>query len=367
MSNNILKKGSKELKAIKKELLTLEEYKDKQKKLVSEESKIVKSIRNKEKECEDEILSTTRKRRNQIEESYDKQLGKNQAQTKKIKSDKDKQKWAKINERIKEETKELVSANSNIKSEIKTIMIKEKMPFICNTKLYFSVYNPKRPSDLLRILVAGLVLFLALPLLLCRVILDMDSTFALVMTYIVVIFVVGLIYIMIRNTINSWHRKSLLEIYDKREQIRLNDRKIKKIKKKIINDKDESGYGLEQYDKELKQLSKSLSGIAKDKKKALDTYENTTKNVISSEINARYQKEIDKLSQSLAKVREEIASFEDAISRGSLSFSDKYEPYLGKEFLTPDRIDALIDILDNNEAKNISEAINVYKTKISQV
>ena len=50
---NILSKGSKELKVIKKELLALEEYKEKQKKLLQQEAKIVKSIRGKEKECED--------------------------------------------------------------------------------------------------------------------------------------------------------------------------------------------------------------------------------------------------------------------------------------------------------------------------
>lgn len=367
MGNNILSKGSKELKVIKKELLTLEEYKDKQKKLIGEESKIVKNIRNKEKECEDEIVSTTRKRRSQIEQSYDKQLGKNQAQTKKIKSDKDKHKLAKVNERIKEETKGLVSANANIKSEIKTIMIREKMPFICNTDMYFAVYRPRRLSDFLRILAVLVCLLGIFPVLICRFVLEADSAFAWIITYILIIGVAALIYILIGNTINSWHRKALLEIYNKKEMMRANNRKINKIKRKIIKDKDESAYGLEHYDEELKELSKSLSGIAKDKKKALDTYENSTKNVISGEITARYQKDIDKLNESLAKVREEISSFEDAISRGTLSFSDKYETYLGKEFLTPDRLDALIDIIDSGEAKNISEAINIYKTKTNQI
>lgn len=367
MSNNILSKGSKELKVIKKELLTLEEYKDKQKKLIGEESKIVKNIRSKEKECEDEIISTTRKRRAQIEQSYDKQLGKNQAQTKKIKSDKDKHKLAKVNERIKTETSSLVSANANIKSEIKTIMIKEKMPSICKTDMYFAIYRPRRIADIFRILIALACLLGVFPVTICKLILDVDSTFAWIITYVLIIGVAGLVYILIGNTINSWHRKALLDIYNKKEQIRVNTGRINKIKRKIIKDKDESSYGLEHYDKELKELSKSLSGIAKDKKNALDTYENTTKNVISGEITARYQKDIDKLNETLSKVREEISSFEDAISRGTLSFSDKYEPYLGKEFLSPERIDALIDIIDNGEAKDISQAINIYKAKTNQL
>ena len=367
MGNNILSKGSKELKVIKKELLTLEEYKDKQKKLIGEESKVVKNIRNKEKECEDEIISTTRKRRSQIEQSYDKQLGKNQAQTKKIKSDKDKHKLAKVNERIKAETSSLVSANANIKSEIKTIMIKEKMPSICKTDIYFAIYRPRRLADIIRILVLLAFLLGVFPVAICKYVLEVESTFAWIVTYILIIGVSALIYILIGNTINSWHRKALLDISNKKEQIRANTRKINKIKRRIIKDKDESSYGLEHYDKELKELSKSLSGIAKDKKNALDTYENTTKNIISSEITARYQKDIDKMNETLAKIREEIASFEDAISRGTISFSDKYEPYLGKEFLSPERIDSLIDIIDGGEAKNISEAINVYKTKTNQL
>lgn len=364
---NVLSKGSKELKIIKKELLTLEEYKEKQRKLTQQEAKIVKNIRGKEKECEDEIISTTRKRRSELEQSYDKQLGKNQAQTKKIKSDKDKQKNAKVNARIKEETKEYVSANANINSEIKTIMIREKMPYICKTDFYFSIYRPKRLGDLIKIIITLACLLVAFPMLISRVILDSDSMLSVVLSALVIATIAGVIYIMIGNTINSWHRNALTEIYNKKQQIRVNNRKIKKIKRKIVNDKDESGYGLEHYDKELKELSKSLSGIAKDKKKALDVYENTTKNVISGEITSRYQKEIDKLNEELAKVRDEISSFEEAISRGSLSFSDKYEAFLGKEFLVPDRIDALIDIIDSGEAKDISGAINVYKTKTNQM
>ncbi|MBQ3061220.1 MAG: hypothetical protein IJD02_02130 [Lachnospiraceae bacterium] len=364
---NILSKGSKELKVIKKELLALEEYKEKQKKLLQQEAKIVKSIRGKEKECEDEIISTTRKRRSELEQSYDKQLGKNQAQTKKIKSDKDKQKSAKVNARIKEETKEFVSANANINSEIKTIMIREKMPYICKTDFYFSIYRPKRLGDFLKIIVTLACLLVAFPILISRFVLDSDSVWAIIVTALVIAAIAGVIYIMLGNTINSWHRNALTQIYDKKQQIRVNNKKIKKIKRKIVNDKDESGYGLEHYDKELKELSKSLSGIAKDKKKALDVYENTTKNVISGEITARYQKEIDKLNGELAKVRDEISSFEDAISRGSLNFTDKYEAFLGKEFLVPDRLDALIDIIDSGEAKDISGAINVYKVKTNQI
>ena len=41
--------------------------------------------------------------------------------------------------------------------------------------------------------------------------------------------------------------------------------------------------------------------------------------------------------------------------------TDQYEGYLGKDFLQTDKIDALIEILESQQAATITEAITVYR------
>jgi hypothetical protein len=54
---------------------------------------------------------------------------------------------------------------------------------------------------------------------------------------------------------------------------------------------------------------------------------------------------------------------EDVVKKMTLDISKKYESYLGKDLLKVDKIDALMEIIDKGEAKKISEAISVYKSR----
>lgn len=56
------------------------------------------------------------------------------------------------------------------------------------------------------------------------------------------------------------------------------------IKKDIKSDRDESSYGLEDFDENLKKLDDEAAEIIRQKKEALLTFENTTAQIITSEI-----------------------------------------------------------------------------------
>ena len=43
------------------------------------------------------------------------------------------------------------------------------------------------------------------------------------------------------------------------------------------------------------------------------------------------------------------------------TLSEDYESYIGKEFMQPDKLDALIKILQDKQAANITEAEALYR------
>lgn len=51
------------------------------------------------------------------------------------------------------------------------------------------------------------------------------------------------------------------------------------------------------------------------------------------------------------------------LKKKKVFITDTYESYVGKEFLTAERLEELRRILESGEAGNISEAIEVYKNR----
>ena len=47
----------------------------------------------------------------------------------------------------------------------------------------------------------------------------------------------------------------------------------------------------------------------------------------------------------------------------NLDISDKYESYLGRDFLQPSKIEALQKLINDKEASNLIEAIDLYQRR----
>lgn len=360
---NVLNEGKSALVEIKRELLTLEEYKAKLKASLASEEKFEKELRQREKKMTDEISSTIKKRRNSIENRYDSEINKSKGQLKKESSKREKTKDEKMSKRIKEETASFVSDNRILKSEIKSILKKEKMPFFCQWNYYFSIYRPQNPRDIATIAVSIILLVIILPLLIILITPWEENMFLKVLCYVVDILLLGGLYIVLGNTINSWHEAALGEIYAKKKVINSNNRKIKKKTRKIKRDKDESIYNLDKFDKKMDNINESIDDLVKDKKAELETFENSTKHIIEEEITERYSKELEELREKYKDASKDSERLEDVVKKMTLDISKKYESYLGKDLLKVDKIDALIEIIDKKEAKKISEAISVYKSR----
>ena len=364
MSNAILHGGMEELNTIKELVIELTGYQEKNAELLKEEVRLEKLIATKEKDINDETESTLKKRKSELIATYEGQLSTLNARNKRIKAKKEKDKSVKMSVRISEETAELREKNKELVLEMKTKLKKEKTPRICNTILFYALFMPRGIVEFLIFILSLLILFLVIPFgIYLPFFAEKFGEIALAIIYVIMILLVGSAYLAINNKIKEPHIDTFRAVRLLRNQYRRNNKNIRDIQKGIKNDADESVYGLERYDDELKEIASEINRITEEEKQAINTFESETTAQIKEEIKGRYAEEMASLKKTYADVCANQKATEDKVKEFSLTMSKQYEAYLGKDMLTVQKLDKLISRISKGEAKDIGEALTLEKSK----
>lgn len=361
MEDNILSGGLQELNIVKEKLLELNNYKENNHILSAEETKLEKNIQSKEKAINDEIVNTLKKRKDEIETTYNEQIDQTRSRIKKVKNKKEKSKNTKVSERIEAETAELREEFSQLKLEGKTIFKQNQVPSFCNTKLYYALYLPRGLGDFI---IIGIMLLLVLFIIPCTVyflLLSDKGMIYLALDYIVTVILFGGAYMLIDNNTKEKYGEAILQVREIRNRLIRNKKSRNKIRRNILRDKDESIYGLEKYNQELQELDNEVNAILEQRKDALAVFENTTRFVIGEEIKVRHQEELKTIKTEYDRVCTEIKKTEGYITTLSMEIARNYEAYLGKEFMSIEKLDALSERMKDNNLTTISEAIASLK------
>lgn len=359
-ANNVLSGGIEKLNEIMETVLELNGNIANGKQQKEETDKLEKSVKSTEKQMADEITQTTKKRRGEIEASFDKQVSKVRDKIKKLKDERSKEKSHKVSERIADETAPLRMENKSFKLDAHTIAKQEKLPFFCNSKFYLALYFPSCFTDIVLAVFALVLVLLLIP---CGIyfLLLPERMLYLILTYVFTVLIFGSLYLIIGNITRDKYKAKIMQIRDLRKQIRANRRKIAAIKRKIKKDRDESGYELHGYDEELAILDKEEDDILAQKKDALTTFENETAKIIADEIRESYREKLAMLKSDLEEAKVRLNQTEDKIKALTLKIATDYEPFLGKDLMSAEKLDALANIMNAGNAATISEAISFYK------
>lgn len=359
-ANNILSGGIEQLNEIKEYLLELNGHMENARRQKDEIERLEKAIKGLEKTIADEIQSTLKKRKGEIEHSFDKEIGKIRDKAKKIRGQRSKAKSLKVSERIEEETAGLRAEKSRLKLEARTLIKQEKLPLFCNSKLFMALYYPSCFTDLLVILIALAVVLLLIPCGIYYYLLP-DRMLYMVLSYVITVILFGSLYLAIGNYTRSRFQNSLIKIKNIRADIRDKNKRIAVIKRNIRRDRDESGYGLHGFDEELDRLERDEDEVLTRKKEALLTFENSTSKIIANEIQESYRERLEGLKADLDQARVSHNQTEEKIKALSIKIASEYEPFLGKDLMSLDRLEALSNIILAGNASTISEAIAFYR------
>lgn len=337
----------------------LEQLRLREEQLTEQEKQQESALKAKKKAVSDTISQTVKKRSDEISKSYDSEAGKAQERLKKVKAKREKAKNQGVKERISENTQSLVKENSELKSRMKTLFRTNHVPGFCRGSYYYALYFTKGLKELAALFLTLAICFLVIP---CGAyfLIPERKTWYLIVIYLAAILIFGGIYVVIGNTTRIRYMDVLKEGREIRNAIKANRKKMKAIAKSIKRDKNESIYNLQKYDDEIAQLEQDLAQINRKKKDALATFDTVTRTIISDEITSNNKEELDGLEAELAGTSEELKTVRNAAKEQALYVTDHYESYVGKSFLTSEKLSALEETMKNGQAANITEAIAAY-------
>lgn len=334
---------------------------DREKQLRADEERLEKTLEMEKKAVADNIRLTVKKRSEEISASYDKEIVKGQDRLKRVRSKREKAKSQGVKDRIEEETETLRDYNRELKLKMKSLFQQKHVPRYCRSSLYYCLYFPRWFKEFLVLLGMILIFFLAVP---CGVYYLMSSRQPLYLAgiYLLDILLFGGAYVMVGNKGKLHNLETLKDGRKIKDQIHSNNKKIKVIISTIRKDRNESLYNLEKYDDEIAQAEQELTRVTEQKKEALNSFESVTKVILSDEIMHNNQERLDSLQTEYEQAKEQLRMTETQVKERRLYITDHYGMYLGSDLLEPLKIAELTTLIQEDKAKNLSEAVEVYKT-----
>lgn len=329
-----------------------------------EGKKCEKALSAERKAVVDQVALTVKRRKEEIAEAYDREIRNDQDKLKKIRAKREKAKNKGMKLRIEEETAELNEENRQLHTRLTTLFKQNHLPGFCNTSFYYALFFTRTPKDIMILLVTVLICFLAVP---CGIYfaLPKKETWYLVIIYLAVIVIFVGLYIMIANRTKVDNIGVLREGRKLRMMIKANERKMDAIRNSIEKDRNEDIYDLDKYDLEIEEMEEGMRDIALRKQEALYTFENETAVIITKEIRQSYQERIDSLSDQKTDCEEQYKTLSAQLKAMVIDATDEYESRIGREFMTPDKLDALIKIFEEEKAESLSEAQELYRNRLN--
>ncbi|WP_276980452.1 hypothetical protein [Johnsonella ignava] len=336
-----------------------------EKRLVKEEAGLSADIKHEQKVCSDTIASNIKEGRNDICKKYDEIIKKHRVDLKRVKAAREKAKNQGIKERINEETIDLRTENRNLKIMIRDMFASNKVPAFCNTDLYYTMYFPNKPADYLSILTAAIICLVAIPAFIYYMLEDKKIE-NLIIIILADIIIFGGSYLIIANMTMIKNLSILKDGEILRKSIDDNIKKIRVISKSIVNDKDEKNYDLASFDDEIAHLEQAIEESENVRQEALNAFDTVRQDIITDEINAQFQPEIDRLGKLFKATSDELRHVRTRLDEKNAYVEDNFGIYLGEEFLDVEKIDILSDIMDRAIVTNLDEAIEEYRNQMDE-
>ncbi len=336
---------------------------------IEENNKVSLQIKEIQKDIEDEKKALQSATDAKIKESsaavcagFDKSIEEEKSKLRSIQSKRERAKDAGVKERIANETAELRDKNERRKDHIKEMFRNDGVPFFCNNRCFMLMFRTTGIWQYILYLLILLVVYAVVPFALLKVF-SVETQIIIIYELVCILIQCLIGKVIYRSTI--WkHFKVLDEAAQILEDMKADNKHMKKIAKRIRKDKSEDMYGLEGFDNKIEQVRAGIKDIEEQKKEALLQFEQTVKPNIIAEIEAVNQDEREKMYAKLAEKKRRSTELEEMIQEKRMYISSNYEAYLGKEVFDLDKLMKLLQIMKSGQADTIAKALAVYENRL---
>jgi len=357
--NSILMGGITELEQIKEKLIQQSELAKgiSDRKLTSQ--RLEKETVAEEKYVVDTIESTIKQTRGDLENGYDKQISENNRKLKTLQMKRETAKDKAVAKRIKKEVKEIKAENKALHKEVKKTFKENKIPKFCDATWFYSLFVTTEKKEFITFAITTVLLLAIVPNGICFFV-DVFWVFR-VLLYIGIILVIVVIYVLIFKGTKAGDRTIFVEMRPLRDTIKKNKKSIRPTKKFIKEDPDVSTYGLEDMDEEIATLENDILNLQEDKEKSLTEFDNVTSVNIKDDITNASKDKIANLKKENVDTLKELKTLEADYKKVSTYITSNYEVYLGNRFMYVEQIQRMINLIQEEKASVIAEAMGIVK------
>lgn len=320
---------------------------------------ISRNVKEAQQAVQDEIDSRVKNSSDAVCAGFDKAIVSDREKLKEVQAKRDKAKMAGVKERIAVETAEIRKENDTLRNQVKDAFAQENIPMFCNSRIYIALYRTKRLTDVLIYLLCIAFIYAAVPFLLS--IIPQFPLWGMILYYVIVILIQSFVNKMIVEKTLVRHADTIDMAKKVKEQIEGNRKKIKKIAKNIRTDNNEEMYGLHEFDSKMDEIREDIKRIEREKEKALEDFEATVKPDIIAEIENRENERIAAMKAEMEKKSSEHLRLENLVKEQRIYISSNYEAYLGKEYVTIDKLTELKQVMISGGAETVAQALAVYR------
>ena len=148
-----------------------------------------------------------------------------------------------------------------------------------------------------------------------------------------------------------------------RNEIAEKGRELRRVKRSIQRDKSDEPYNLGDFDNEIAAAEQRLEATQQKKAEALRIFDAETADKIAEALRGEAATRINQKKSEYEVAQHALTEVGKERQAAALRLAERYEPMLGKEFMTAEKIAALKDIMENGTVTNLAEAIARYRDR----
>lgn len=351
--------GSEELEQLMKELENRDVCSNRVNVSANEGRKLEKELKQEMEALSKDIEKTVNEERKKAVSEEENIINTGNKRLKDVKNEREKAKDRGIKNRIENETHTLVEENRDLHRTIRKNLKENGLPAYCDTKWFYTIYCTQGGMEWLVKLAVFAICLIVIPGIVVSIV--NPWWFLKIILWVIVMVVFIVIYMTIYLLTKDKDNGVLEDVRTERYKISDNEKNIRKIKRDIKTDNDESYYNLEEFDSETLELQEKIAEAIEVKNEKLREFEENKKSVIIDEVNAKHFDIIENKKDEINKKAEEYQKAIKLYNESSTLISEKYEKYLTKQYTNKLSVQKMIEFIQNGQAENVEQALEILK------
>jgi hypothetical protein len=153
----------------------------------------------------------------------------------------------------------------------------------------------------------------------------------------------------------------LEEMRSKRYKLLDNEKEIKRIKKGIKTDSDESHYNLNEFDEEIEALQNNIEQTTKAREGKLKDFEENKKQQIIDKVNENHAEAIESIQDAIDNKSDEYKAATDKANEIQKQVAENYEKYLTPQYTNRQSCEKMQELITSGQAENIRQALQIIQ------